>query len=108
MACNVCNAYVDRDIAVVRIMNKAAGKAQTIKVPVGRTVDFEKLSITARTCKQTDPFQVENHFTFVEIMKSGTGQIFGGWLNKNEPGANPLQDADYDLWLVECTANTKE
>ena len=102
------NAYVERDVATVRIMNKAAGKTQTLEIPVGRTVEFEKLTMTARSCKQTDPFQAENYFMFIEVAKSGDGDIFSGWMNKNEPGDNPLQDADYDLWLVGCAASKKE
>ncbi len=96
------NAYIEKDTAVVRIMNKAAGKTQTVKIPVGRPAEFEKLLITVQTCKQTDPFQAENFHAFIEISTVSNGQIFGGWMNRNEPGDNPLQNADYDLWLVQC------
>lgn len=93
-------AYIDRDTAVVRIMNKAAGKAQTIKIPVGRKVAFEKLDLLVRTCKQTDPFQAEDFFMFIEVFQDS--KIFSGWMSHNEPGNNPLQHPDYDLWLVGC------
>lgn len=96
------HAYIDRDIATVRIMNKAAGKAHTVKLPIDKIVEFEKLTLRARTCKQTDPFDAEDFFTFIEISKSGDGKIFSGWLSRNEPGSNPLQNADYDVWLVNC------
>lgn len=93
--------YTDKQTAVVRIMNKAAGKSYTGNVPVGRSADFEKLSVVVRDCKQTDPYQPENFYMFIEIKKSGD-LIFSGWMNRNEPGDNPLQDVDYDLWLVRC------
>lgn len=96
------NAYVDRNIAVVAIMNKAAGKTQTVRIPVGRMVDHEKLSMMVRACKQTDPFQAEDYFMFIEIYKPDDSQIFGNWMSRNEPGDNPLQDADYDVWLIKC------
>lgn len=96
------NAYVDRATAVVRIMNKAAGKVQTLALPVGQTVAFEKLNLTARACKQTDPFDAENFFMFIDIDKGGEGRIFANWMDRNEPGDRPLQDADYDVWLVRC------
>lgn len=96
------NAYIDRDTAVVGIMNKAAGKVQTVRIPVGKTVQYEKMAITVRTCKQTDPFQAEDYYMFVEVFKNGEGQIFGNWMSRNEPGDNPLQNADYDLWLIMC------
>ena len=96
------NAYVEKKTAVVRIMNKAAGKAQTIILPVGKHIEYEKLNLIVRACKQTDPFEPENFFMFVEISKNSEGQIFSNWMNRNEPGDNPLQNADYDLWLVKC------
>ncbi len=95
-------SYIDKSVAVLRVLNKAAGKAQTVRVPVDNSVNFEKLNISARSCKQTDPFDAENYFAFVEISESSQGQIFGGWMNKNEPGKNPLQNPDYDVWLVTC------
>ncbi len=95
-------SYIDHSVAVLRVLNKAAGKAQTVRVPVGYEVDFEKLTISVRSCKQTDPFNAENYFAFVEITENAKDQIFGGWMNRNEPGDNPLQNPDYDVWLVNC------
>ena len=96
------DAYIDHETAVLRILNKAAGKAQNLRVPVGYSVNHEKLNIAVRSCKQTDPFDAENHFAFVEIFDGNANQIFGGWMNKNEPGNNPLQNPDYDVWLINC------
>ena len=95
-------SYIERSTAVLRVLNKAAGKAQTVRVPVGYSVEFEKLTIAARACKQTDPFDAENYFSFIEIYIPDQKQIFGGWMNRNEPGKNPLENPDYDVWLVTC------
>ncbi len=95
-------AYIDKNVAVVRILNKAAGKTQMVNLPVGQKTAFEKLDIIVRSCKQNDPFDAENFFAFVEIEKNTEGKIFSGWMNANEPGNNPLQNADYDVWLVKC------
>ena len=73
------DAYIDKSIAIVRVMNKAAGKVQTLTLPVGESTDFEKLSLLVRSCKQTDPFQAENFFSFIEIYKTSEGKIFSGW-----------------------------
>lgn len=98
----MANAYVNRDMAVLRIMNKDAGKVQEVNVPVGQEIQFEKMFINVRSCKQTDPFQAEDFFVFLEISEREKGQIFGGWMSRNEPGQNPLQHPDYDVWLVKC------
>lgn len=98
----VANAYVEKSNAVVRIMNKDAGKVQEIIIPVGQEINYEKLYITVRACKQTDPFKAENFFAFIEITELDKGKIFSNWMNRNEPGDMPLQHPDYDLWLVSC------
>ncbi len=98
----LANAYVDKTSAVVRVMNKDAGKVQELVIPVGQNMNFEKLNITIYACKQTDPFDAENFFAFVEIVEQDEGKVFSNWMNRNEPGQHPLQHADYDLWLVKC------
>ena len=99
----VAHAYTNRNTAIVQVMNKAAGKTQTLTIPVGQDVVFEKLAITVRACKQSDPFKAENFYAFVEISKSGEGaKIYGNWMDRNNPGKNPLQNPDYDAWLVKC------
>lgn len=98
----VGNAYINRDLAVLRVMDKDAGKVQELRVPVGQEVQFEKLYINMRTCKQSDPFDAENFWAFVEITENGKGLIYSNWFNRNEPGQKPLQHPDYDVWLVKC------
>lgn len=99
---NVANAYVNRDVVVLRVMNKAAGKVYSLDVPVGNSISFEKLNIVARSCKQSDPFDAEDYFAFLEISTVTDGKIFSNWMSRNEPGVRPLQNADYDVWLVHC------
>ena len=98
----VAMAYVNRDVAILRVMNKDAGKVQEIKIHVGDEVQFEKLYINVRACKQTDPFEAEDFWGFIEIAEVNKGQIFSNWMSRNEPGQNPLQHADYDVWMVKC------
>ena len=95
-------AYIEKDIAVVRVMNKAAGKTQLIPIRVGQTVQRDNLTISVKNCKQTDPFEAENFFVFLEIYTKTDNRIFSGWMNRNEPGQNPLQDDTYDVWLEKC------
>ena len=97
----MANAYVEKTNAVIRILNKDAGKGVEQTVPVGQSINFEKLNINVRICKQSDPFDAEDNFAFIEIF-DGENQVFGGWMTKNDPGQNPLQHPDYDVWLVKC------
>lgn len=99
---STAHAYIDRKNAVVTILDKVAGKTYSLTIPVGSNVNHEKLNLTVRACKQTDPFRAENAYMFIEINTANDGKIFGGWMNKNAPGENPLQNADFDVWLVRC------
>jgi hypothetical protein len=93
--------YAMMNNATVQVMNKQAGKVQTITIPVGKAVKFNKLEILVRKCMATNEFMPEDFFMFTEIRKGGA-KIFSGWMTKSEPGQNPLQDADNDLWLIRC------
>ena len=95
-------AYIEKETAVVRIMNKAAGKTQIVPIRVGQTINYEEMTITAHSCKQTDPFDAENFFVFLEIYTKTDGRVFSGWMNHNEPGQNPLQNDAWDVWLEKC------
>ena len=95
-------SYIDKDTAVIRVLNKAAGKVQKIEIPLNKSIEYEKLTLTVKSCKQTDPFDAENFFMFIEIDKDPDGRIFSNWMNRNEPGENPLQNPDYDVWLEKC------
>lgn len=95
-------AYIDKDVATVRIMNKAAGKTVVVKVNTNTPIQYDGLTIVLKNCKQTDPFDAENFFGFFEIYTKADDKIFSGWMNRNEPGQNPLQDDTYDVWLEKC------
>ncbi|MBR5904190.1 MAG: DUF2155 domain-containing protein, partial [Alphaproteobacteria bacterium] len=48
------------------------------------------------------PFDAENFFVFLEIYTKSNNRIFSGWMNRNEPGQNPLQNETYDVWVEKC------
>jgi hypothetical protein len=106
---NAASAYergtIPKQTAVVKIMNKAAGKAQTLSLAVGREYEYDKLRIMARSCQASAPYSAQDNFMFARIEKKSAGaaaEIFSGWMVASDPGYNPLQDADYDLWLIKC------
>ena len=95
-------SYVEKHTAIVRVMDKVAGKTQVVPLKVGKTVQHNGLSLIARNCKQSDPFDAENFFVFLEIYTKSNDRIFSGWMNRNEPGQNPLQNDTSDVWVEKC------
>lgn len=96
------DAFVEKDVAIFNVLDKAAGKTKTITVRVDQAVAFEKLIINVRSCKQTDPFTPENFYAFTEITKSDNTKVFSNWMDRNNPGRDPVQNPDYDVWLLRC------
>jgi hypothetical protein len=93
--------YIPMKTAGIQIMNKQAGRVQSVAIPVEKELKFDKLEIVVRKCLGVNEFMPEDYFMFAEINKGGS-TIFSGWMTRNEPGQNPLQDPDYDLWLTGC------
>ncbi|MDR1697286.1 MAG: DUF2155 domain-containing protein [Rickettsiales bacterium] len=94
-------ATVPMNNAELVLLNKASGKTATISAPVGTPVKHDKLEITVRACHTNEPFAPADDFAFVEI-ETGGEQIFSGWMIRSNPGYNPVQNADYDVWIKGC------
>ncbi|MCL2629857.1 MAG: DUF2155 domain-containing protein [Alphaproteobacteria bacterium] len=97
---------VKKDFALVRVLDKTSGRTRQLRLPVGQTSNFEKLDITVKTCLAAPEFQPEDYSAFFQINKTGNdnreSRVFSGWMLQSSPGANPLEDENYDLWLVKC------
>ena len=102
LATPCARAFVTKNTAFVQVLDKTAGKTQMLEIPVGTPVSFEKLIITVRACMQSGPFDAENFYAFTEIGRSGEDLFYSNWMDRNNPGRNPVQNPDYDLWLVRC------
>lgn len=96
------NAFVNKTIAKLTVLDKAAGKTKNMVIPVGQSAVFERISVMVHDCKQSDPFKPENFYAFVEITKSDGTKVFSNWMDRNNPGRDPVQNPDYDVWLVRC------
>ncbi|MCL2369330.1 MAG: DUF2155 domain-containing protein [Alphaproteobacteria bacterium] len=93
--------FIENQIAVVRVLHKPSVRVSVHEIPVGRDFAFSRLGMTVRACMTTQPFMAEDHFMFIEIARANN-RIFSGWMTASAPGDNPLQDSEYDVWLVEC------
>jgi hypothetical protein len=96
-----------KDAANITILDKASGKTKQLQIKTGTAAQFEKLNILVKSCLTTPEFRAEDFDAFFEISKTQSGsvdaqKIFSGWMIASTPGANPLQDENYDLWLNNC------
>jgi hypothetical protein len=91
---------------MLRGLDKITGRPTNITAPVGKTVNFATLSITARYCYSTPPSETPETAAFVQIDDHRANQpakrIFSGWMYASSPGLNAMEHPLYDVWVINC------
>lgn len=89
-------------------LDKITARTFKFEAPVGHTVRFKKLLITARTCFVRPPEETPETSVFIEIAEP-TAQggdtlqrLFSGWMFASSPGLNALEHPVYDVWVIGC------
>lgn len=99
-------------IAVARALDKITARITELELPVGESVDFGALSITARYCRSRPPEETPETFTFLEIddrLEDGTlNRVFSGWMLASSPALHALEHPVYDVWVISCKAASPE
>ncbi len=92
---------------VLRAMDKITVRVSTVTVPVGDTVVFGSLQITARACDKRPPEETPESSAFLEIVEERPGeapqQRFNGWMFASSPALSALEHPVYDIWVLDCT-----
>lgn len=93
---------------VMRGLDKITGRATTLLIPIGKSVEFATLTITARYCYSTPPTEPPETVAFVQIDDHRPDQqarrIFSGWMYASSPGLNGVEHPIYDAWVMSCKA----
>lgn len=94
-------------IVVLRALDKITARVTTIEVPVGQTVEFGSLQITARYCDKRPPEQTPESAAFVEVVEAKPDEepqlAFSGWMFASSPALSAMDHPVYDLWVIDCT-----
>jgi len=93
-------------IVVLRGLDKITAHVSTFDAPVGQTVAFGALRITARACDKHPPEEAPESAAFLEIVEVRPGEqpqsLFSGWMFASSPALSALEDPIYDLWVLDC------
>ena len=99
-------AAVPMDTVVLQGLDKITARVSTIKVPVGQTVTFGALQITARACDKHPPEEVPEAAAFLEVVEVEPDekpvQRFTGWMFASSPALSALEHPVYDLIVLDC------
>ncbi len=95
-------------VAVIGMLNKRNGLSRDVSLHPGQGVKWGDLVVRLRACETTadwEPEQLTGAFVQAD-KKSPDGtwhRIFSGWLYKESPSLNVVEDPLYDVWPKSCT-----
>jgi hypothetical protein len=95
-------------VAVIGMLNKRNGISRDVTLHPGQGVRWGNLIVRLRACETTADWEPEQLTgAFVQADKRGPDggwrRIFSGWLYKESPSLNVVEDPLYDVWPKSCT-----
>ncbi len=94
------------EIAVLQALDKVSARVSPLEVPVGKTVAFGNLEITARACDKRPPEETPESAAFLEIVETYEGEApvtqFVGWMFASSPALSAMEHPVYDVWVLDC------
>ena len=94
-------------VAVIGLLNKRNGASQELRMTPGQALRVGDAIVRLRACEETAPWE-QDRLTgaFVQLDVHGADRhwhrVFSGWLFKERPALNVVQDAVYDVWAKSC------
>ena len=94
-------------VAVLGLLNKRNGIVRDLKLRPGQAIRVKDVTVRLRACETTAPWEQEKLTgAFVQMdVKRPDGQWvrrFSGWLYKESPSLNVVEDPVYDVWPKSC------
>lgn len=101
---------VSNPVAVFTGLDKITGRITVFDVYIDETVQFGSLQLTPRVCYSRPTTEAQDVTAFVEVdqvsLRATMRRIFSGWMFAESPALHAIDDAVYDIWLVDCKASS--
>ena len=94
-------------VATLGILNKRNGIVQNVALHPGQSVKWRDVIVRLRACETTAPWETEKltaAFVQVNVQRPDKKweRVFSGWLYKESPSLNVVEDLAYDVWPKSC------
>jgi len=94
-------------VAVLGLLNKRNGVARDVQLMPGKAARVGPVILRLRACEHTAPWETDQYTgAFVQVDLEQTDhswrRAFSGWLYKERPGLNVVQNPLYDVWVKSC------
>jgi hypothetical protein len=97
---------IPMDSVLLQGLDKITARVSQIKVPVGGTVTFGALQITARACDKHPPEEAPEAAAFLEVVEVKPDEKpverFKGWMFASSPALSAMEHPVYDLVVLDC------
>ncbi|ANK82327.1 MAG: hypothetical protein TEF_17140 [Rhizobiales bacterium NRL2] len=92
--------------AVLRVLDKITAATTDLEIPIGETMRFGTLEITARYCRSRPLFEQPESFVLLHVEDDAVDRpravVFDGWMLASMPSLNSLEHPVYGLWAIGC------
>jgi hypothetical protein len=94
-------------VAVLGILNKRNGIVQNVSLHPGQSVRWKDVVVRLRACEASAPWEEEKltgAFVQVDVQRPDkkVERVFSGWLYKESPSLNVVENPVYDVWPKSC------
>jgi len=94
-------------VAVLGVLNKRNGDTRDVTMKPGQAVRVGDAVIRLRACDTTaswEPQELTGAFVQLDVKQTDQQwrRVFSGWLYKERPELNVVQNAIYDVWPKSC------
>lgn len=104
--------WIQQPIAVLQGLDKVTARISTVTAPVGETVEFGTLRVTAETCQEHPPTLAPESAAFLVVddlpPDEQRRRVFNGWMFASSPALNALEHPVYDVWVLACRSASTE
>jgi hypothetical protein len=95
-------------VAILGLLNKRSGESRDLKLTPGQAIRVGDVIVRLRACEATAPWESQKltgAFVQVDVRnRDGTWRRpFSGWLYRESPSLNAVEDPIYDVWPKSCT-----
>lgn len=100
-------------VATIGVLNKRNNVSQDLEMKPGEARRLGDVIIRLSACERTPPWEMPRETgAFVQVLTVIKDQdedtedqwkrVFSGWLFKNSPSLNVVEDPVYDVWVKDC------
>ena len=96
---------VEKKFASLKLLNKTTNKVSQKEISVNSRIEWESLIIEVLYCASTPSTKIPEDYVLIDVYDNVNEEsinIYRGWMISSEPDVTSIENAIYDLWLLDC------